>query len=248
MDLYRLFESRELDTPRSLVLRWKQLSLAHCWRATGDWWTSETELAAEMISSDDELSETLAQQLGKSRAVNGVGVTESVHDFRLLYQAANRPVNLDSLQAFVEGWVTGWDPEPAISCTDPRTGLSTMAHLHRLVSDLLNSAEGSNRHLVAAFRFTQHPPSQGVKSWEFEALIGKICSQSLVAGGASFGYEQGVLLALINRTPENFTALLDLQVAFVEALGETTGSTNLEYDSLTKNVSETYSFLDSFRR
>ncbi|AJT42221.1 hypothetical protein [Psychromicrobium lacuslunae] len=248
MDVHRLFGARELNRAQDLMLRWQQLSLAECWRSNGDWRSTEAEISAEMIAAEGQVSEPLAHQLGRSRAMTGVGISESVHDFRLLYQAAAKPVNLDSLQAFVEGWVTGWDPEPVISCTNPRTGLATTAHLHRLVSDLLRSPERSAQYLLAAVRFTQQPPSHGVRSWEFEALLGEICTQRLADTAATLAYDQGVLLVLMSRSTENFTALLNLQVALVEVLGETPGVTTLEHQALSEDARDTYSFLDSFRR
>jgi len=248
MNLHRLFDPRELRSAQSLALRWEQLSLANCWRSNGGWRSTETDVAAEMVAAEGQLSEGLAQQLGQSRAMTGVGISEAVQDFRLLYQAAAKPVDLDSLQAFVEGWVTGWDPEPAISCTNPRTGLSTVAHLHRLVSDLLESKPRSDRFLLAALRFEQQPPSHGVKSWEFEARLGEVCAQRLADTPATLAYEQGVLLALLDRSTDNFTALLNLQVALVEVLGEQQGSTKLEHEALSADAVTTYTFLDSFRR
>ncbi|NYE94681.1 hypothetical protein FHU41_000902 [Psychromicrobium silvestre] len=244
----RLFDLPRKDSTQALIKRWETLSAAQCWRTEGDWRTPELEIAAESMADEGQLSVELARKIGNSRGFSGVSIAESIADFRLLYQAAEQDVDLDCLQGFVEGWVVGWEPGPAISCTEPGTGLSTSAHFHRVLTDSMAVRNTAQHWALGALKFTQLPPASGLDSWFFEAKLGELAAQTLRDSGATVSYSQGTILVLLERSTTNFSSLLHLQESLLRSFGEELGATQLEYESLPKNISEARDLLEGFIR
>ncbi|MEV7662050.1 hypothetical protein [Paenarthrobacter sp. NPDC089316] len=121
--------------PARLRERWKVASRSGGWRFN-DWWVPEVEALIQANVVGASLG-AAARQLGTARAYNGVGIGETMLDFRAFFAAADLPSDEDSMQALVEGWVAENEHlEDFPSCTDITNGLVAVSHFEMLVKGL----------------------------------------------------------------------------------------------------------------
>ncbi|MFC8039581.1 hypothetical protein ACFUOZ_09525 [Paenarthrobacter sp. NPDC057355] len=160
-----------------------------------------------------------AKSLGAARARNGVGISETMMDFRALFTAANQSLDIDALQSLAEGWAEAAESAPPISCTDVYTGLATKAHFQRRIHEVSGFAAGCQG--AYALAVISMPGLRGSRShcWTQLALLGDAVKGQLRGTGATAMYQDSAVHVLFPVGEENVSRMVQCKVA-LEAVGE----------------------------
>ncbi|NYE95982.1 hypothetical protein FHU41_002232 [Psychromicrobium silvestre] len=218
----------KLSADSELLSAWRRLSEMACWREPDDWLIPEVEVFAQALLGEGDI-ERAALLLGAARALLGVGVVETVEDLRCAYVAAAKTLDIDSIQAMLEGWSANFQLALGDSCTDPSTGLATIAHLERLLLDHCASAELEESKVLAAIKLPVRLNfGTAPTGWALKAELGSASLLSLTATSAVVAYSDHAVLILMPRTIENLTKLARCQEAIEEISPALKGQTRLE--------------------
>jgi hypothetical protein len=158
-----------------------------------------------------------------------VGISETMTDFRALFAAADRRLDLDALQSLAEGWAEGADPASVISCTDVYTGLATPAHFQCFIHELFASGpEQVQAHALATITL-QRPLELRCHPWPVLARIGETVSRHLRGTGAVAMYRDSAVHLAFRRSEAILGRLAECKVHLDVLADGVLMPTRLEY-------------------
>ncbi|WP_394940697.1 hypothetical protein [Psychromicrobium sp. YIM B11713] len=231
---------------RRLIRRWRSLSSRSYWKVPQDWWTPEVECIASLGRRNPALIES-ARSLGAARCRQGVGVTEALTDFRCYFKASMKHVDLNVVQAFVEGWVSEAEDVEQISCTDPATGLSTRAHFSKTLYDLKDQST-SEQMLLATVTLVPQRTGTVPLGWTQLASLGSIFLQSFSGIDATMMHEGRTVYVLASRTPALFATLLNCQAQITLSKAFRDFQTTIACEALPQQSRNFHQLLKSMQR
>ena len=130
--------------PDGLRDQWRRSSLASVWLRPSDWYHPAVDALAEAVLTGGDPTPP-AQELGRARSYDGVGLGEALDDLACLYSSmgAHQPP-MTVVRALCEGW-TDEQAGAFTRCTsvDAETGLPTQQYLHLRLTEAYARAEGS---------------------------------------------------------------------------------------------------------
>ena len=126
--------NRPLDAD-VLLSSWKAISLANGWRFEDDWEVPETTRLTKAHAQGSSLAQP-AHCLGYARAMQGIGITETIEDLAAFFAASGTHADAAIQQRLTEGWVTASNTIQADSCIDPLTDIPTYEHFTRVLRAL----------------------------------------------------------------------------------------------------------------
>jgi hypothetical protein len=236
MNLLRRTRPIHLDT---LLNRWKVTSLERCWRFEDDWAVPETAHLVTAHTHGLPLGEA-ARDLGFARALQGIGITETIEDLTAFFIASSRPAHpgaqspsqAEVQQRLTEGWVAATETAPPISCTDPLTGLPTYEHFSRVLHDLYTSP-GFNPDAFVIGRITLPPLPEGATlRWTILAELGTCCQDAFQDTGATLAYQRNAITILMPRSNENYTRMISCHASLTRIAYFPWNPTEITYEPL----------------
>ncbi|MDD7835978.1 MULTISPECIES: hypothetical protein [Paenarthrobacter] len=214
MTSFRTKPLAECAFPRHLLLRrWQTTSYQAGWRFRSDWFQPEVRTVVTSLATRAVIPANTAKSLGAARARNGVGISETMMDFRALFTAANQSLDVDALQSLAEGWAEAAEAAPPISCTDVYTGLATKAHFQRQIHEVSGLATGcQGAYALAVLSMPGHRGSQG-HCWTELALLGEAVKGQLRGTGATAMYQDSAIHILFPVSEENVSRMVQCKAA-----------------------------------
>lgn len=241
----KICSERQSDTHR-LLYKWQAASFKRGWRVRTDWLQPEVELTVASLETGSFVPAGTARSLGAARARSGVGISETMTDFRALFAAANRSLDLDALQSLAEGWAEGAegaDPASVISCTDVYTGLATPAHFQRFIHELLTSGPEQVQAHGLAIIALQQPHELRCHPWPLLARIGETVLRHLRGTGAVAMYRDNAIHLAFRRSEANLDRLVECKVGLDALADGTLMPTRLEYFPLPTSADDSEGLL-----
>lgn len=238
-----LRRSRVLD-PDVLLNRWKLTSLRRCWRYEDDWHVPETELLVAAYLENFPLGEA-ARNLGFSRAVQGVNITETIQDLRAFYAAVKTRSQADALQSLTEGWVAASEAAAPLSCTDALTGLSTAEHFKRVLHETYSGKNFDPDSFVIGRIQLPPLPETATQRWTALAKLGACCEKNFKNTGATLMYERNTVTILMPRTQDNYLRVLDCHRSLTSMAYSAWDPAEISYEPLPAQTSGLMHLLDS---
>ena len=116
--------------PTALRERWRDESVGSVWLRPSDWYHPAVDAIAAAILSPEDTS-IAAEELGRARGYDGVGIGETIDDLGALYRAlgATEPP-ASVVRALCEGWADAQAGALAFgTALDPESGLPTRQYL-----------------------------------------------------------------------------------------------------------------------
>lgn len=196
-----------------LLRRWQTTSFEQGWRFRSDWFLPEVRLVVKTFATRSTVPAPTAKSLGAARARNGVGIGETMTDFRALFDAAERDLDVDALQSLAEGWAEGVETLPPLSCTDVYTGLATTAHFQRHLHELLEGPPGAAAHHALAIigltgELEGHRPA-----WTLLVRLGSVVQSQLLGTGAMATYRTSAIHIVFRVCEANLSRLAQCKAA-----------------------------------
>ncbi|MFF1828337.1 hypothetical protein [Paenarthrobacter sp. NPDC058040] len=219
MTLYGTKSIAECTFSRHLLLRrWQTTSYQQGWRFKSDWLLPEVRTVVTSLTTRSTVPAPTAKSLGAARARNGVGIGETMTDFRALFDAADQSLDVDALQSLAEGWAEGAEALPPISCTDVYTGLATQAHFQRHLVELDNAGPEYAQHHALAVIALPEPPDSRSHGWTLLVQLGALVQRQLSGTGALATYRSSAIHVAFQVCESNLERLAACKAA-MEALG-----------------------------
>ncbi|KUM34491.1 hypothetical protein [Arthrobacter sp. EpRS71] len=202
-----------------LLRKWRTASYQRGWRFRADWFLPEVRTVVTSLASSTVVPAPAAKSLGAARARNGVSIRETLNDFRALFTAAERALDIDALLSIAEGWAEGAETAPTISCTDVYTGLATPAHFQRRIHEVSAlGAQWPGSHAVAIISLPR-PRDSRSHCWTLLARLGDVVNGELKGTGATAMYQNSAVHILFYISDTNLSQLVECKAA-LEALGD----------------------------
>ncbi|WGM21361.1 hypothetical protein QEH68_04005 [Paenarthrobacter sp. OM7] len=183
----------------------------------------EVRTVVSSLADSASVPAPAAKSLGAARARNGVGIGETMTDFRALFSAAGRTLDVDALQSVAEGWAEVAETAPPISCTDVYTGLATQAHFQRRIHEVSSMGTGPDcpgAHAMAIISIAG-PRDGRSHCWTLLARMGEAVKGQLNGTGAMAMYQNSAVHVLFPFSESNLCRLVECKAA-LEALGDGT--------------------------
>ncbi|MDR6986418.1 hypothetical protein J2Y66_000888 [Paenarthrobacter nitroguajacolicus] len=150
-----------------------------------------------------------------------MSISETMTDFRALFSAAERSLDVDALQSLAEGWAEVAESAPPISCTDVYTGLATQAHFQRRIHEVSAMGSGPDcrgAHAMAIISVAG-PRDSRSHCWTLLAQLGEAVKGHLHGTGAMAMYQNSAIHVLFPLSESNLYRLMECK-ATLEALGD----------------------------
>ena len=239
-----LLRHRPVD-PEILLSRWKLASLGGCWRYEDDWDVPETAILVSAHVNGVSLAAS-AHDLGFSRAIQGVNITETIQDLRAFFTAAKtRARQADTLQSLTEGWVAASEAAAPLSCTDALTGLSTTEHFRRILHDTYAGKDFNPDAFVIGKIRLPPLPEGATQRWTVLARLGACCERNFKNTGATVMYERNTVTILMPRTQENYVRVITCHTALTRMAHSAWDPAEISYEPLPAESSGLMYLLDS---
>lgn len=199
----------------TLIEHWQTASLAREWRMPADWPCASARAVAEVVSEGGNAAVPL-EELARWRALQGVGIAEALSDLFALFDAADSPFSSSERRRLTQAYADAWADEsfgfaPAVSCTDPVTGLATHAHFTRCLHDLYEDvSEKPDQERVLASIGMGFDRLTTQELQRRAALTGTKARACLGPLGALLTLKNGTLLAVLRRSPAAFERMREL--------------------------------------
>lgn len=135
---------RSAAVPGGLRDLWRSSSLASVWLRPADWYHPAVDALAEAVLSGGDPAPA-AQELGRARSYDGVGLAEALDDLACLYSSmgAHQPP-MPVVRALCDGWTDEQAGAFATSTSvDAETGLPTRQYLELRLTEAYARAAGS---------------------------------------------------------------------------------------------------------
>ncbi|MDR1428202.1 MAG: hypothetical protein LBJ08_10690 [Bifidobacteriaceae bacterium] len=133
--------------PKTLEWMWRASSVRSAWLRPGDWRVPEIEAVVEFVAKGAD-AESALEALGLRRALNGVGLAETLADVHCLTDlAGDRLDPWSCVEAVARGWQDGsFSPANPAVMLDPDTTLATLPYLGVRLKEIYASAEAAGSH------------------------------------------------------------------------------------------------------
>lgn len=196
------FFSRQHDTKLTvdeLLARWGAASQEQGWIRESDWFASAARaLAATLLLGSDPYP--ALRSLASRRAVQGVGIAESLIDLHALLRVFPHPQANYLVVAYADAWVEATDLfSHRLTCSDTDSGLSSRQHFERRVHELREDpATHEDPYIIAVFRHG-HLDHDEMTAFMMAAEIGQACRETLPESVAT--YRGNRLALLLRRDP-----------------------------------------------
>ncbi len=135
--------------PAGLRDRWRASSVESVWLRPSDWYHPAVDVLVEAVLADTD-PRPPAEELGRARGYDGVGIAEALDDLACLYRTAGVAVPpLPAIRAMAVGWADGSSAGiGSASAYDPETGLPTRSYLELRLRETYDAAEATAHRLV----------------------------------------------------------------------------------------------------
>jgi hypothetical protein len=135
--------------PEGLRDRWRASSVESVWLRPSDWYHPAVDVLAEAVLHDADPC-AAAEELGRARGYDGVGITESLDDLACLYRSTGVPTPpLAAIRALAEGWADGAAAGIGSGAAlDAETGLPTKSYLELRLRETYEAGEAGGHRLV----------------------------------------------------------------------------------------------------
>jgi len=143
--------------PAALRERWRDESVGSVWLRPSDWYHPAVDAIAAAILSPADTSNA-AEELGRARGYDGVGIGETIDDLGALYRAlgADEPPAA-VIRALCEGWADAQAGALAFGTTlDPESGLPTRQYLAIRLAETYRDASIPTQRTRAAADIGHH--------------------------------------------------------------------------------------------
>lgn len=139
----------EIGLPEGLRDRWRASSVESVWLRPSDWYHPAVDALVEAVLQDADPCES-AEELGRARGYDGVGIVETLDDLACLYRTAGVATPpLDAIRALSGGWADGSSAGIGSgSAFDPETGLPTRAYLELRLRETYDAGRQDDHRLV----------------------------------------------------------------------------------------------------
>lgn len=215
-----------------LLNSWKAISLGNSWRFDDDWEVPETTRLTKAHIQGLPLGQP-AHCLGYARAMQGIGITETIEDLTAFFTASGTHADAAIQQRLTEGWVTANNTIQADSCIDPLTDLPTYEHFTRVLNELYASPGFDPDGLVIGRITLPTLPDGLTPRWTDLVELGLRCQEAFEGTGASLGYENNTITVLMQRTGENYARMTYCQAALTHNSHLPWDRADVTYESLT---------------
>ncbi len=223
--------NRPLDADM-LQHSWKAISLGNSWRFDDDWEVPETTGLTKAHTQGLPLGQP-AHCLGYARAMQGIGITETIEDLAAFFTASGTHADAAIQQRLTEGWVTASNTIQAESCIDPLTDLPTYEHFTRVLHELYASP-GFDPDGFVIGRITLPALPHGLTpGWTDLVELGLRCQEAFDGTSASLAYQGNTITVLMQRTGENHARLAYCQATLINNKHVPWGRADIRYESLT---------------
>ena len=135
--------------PERLRDRWQANSVESVWLRPSDWYHPAVDrLVAAVLDQADPC--IAAEDLGRARGYDGVGIVEAIDDLACLYRTAGVAIPpLEAIRALSGGWADGSSAGIGSgSALDPETGLPTRAYLELRLRETYDARQEAVHRLV----------------------------------------------------------------------------------------------------
>lgn len=135
--------------PAGLRDRWRASSVESVWLRPSDWYHPAVDVLVEAVLHDADPCGA-AEDLGRARGHDGVGIVETLDDLACLYRTAGVATPpLDAVRALSGGWADGSSAGIGSgSALDPETGLPTRSYLELRLRETYGAGEEDDHRLV----------------------------------------------------------------------------------------------------
>ncbi len=135
--------------PEGLRDRWRASSVESIWLRPSDWYHPAVDVLVEAVLRDADPC-AAAEDLGRARGHDGVGIMETLDDLACLYRTAGVVTPpLDAIRALSGGWADGSSAGVGSSAAfDPETGLPTRSYLELRLRESYDAHEDATHRLV----------------------------------------------------------------------------------------------------
>jgi hypothetical protein len=134
-------------------------------------------------------------------------------DFRALFLAADRNMDIEALQSLAEGWAEATESAPPLSCTDVYTGLATQAHFQRRIHELSIFGRPCSRPYALAILSLPQPLASHSHRWTLLARLGETIQRQLHGTGATAMYQNSAVHVLLPVSESNVARLMECRTA-----------------------------------
>ena len=135
--------------PEGLRDRWRASSVESVWLRPSDWYHPAVDVLVEAVLQDADPC-AAAEDLGRARGHEGVGIVETLDDLACLYRTAGVATPpLDAIRALSGGWADGSSAGVgATSAFDAETGLPTRSYLELRLRETYDARQATEHRLV----------------------------------------------------------------------------------------------------
>ena len=135
--------------PEGLRDRWRASSVESVWLRPSDWYHPAVDVLVAAVLHDDD-PQAAAEELGRARGYDGVGIVETLDDLACLYRTAGVATPpLDAIRALSGGWADGSSAGIGSgSAFDAETGLPTRSYLELRLRETYAADEHPRHRLV----------------------------------------------------------------------------------------------------
>lgn len=173
------------DTSSVLDL-WCAQSQGSGWIRESDWFCNATRSVVSMLVAGKDPT-TALRSLASRRAVQGVGIAESLGDIQALFTVVPHPDSNRLVVEFADAWVEATDLfSHHLTCSDANSGLANRQHFERRVHELRENPLSRKSLYVIALYKHQRVDFDDMKSFMLAAEIGQACIDSMPEGIATY--------------------------------------------------------------
>ena len=135
--------------PEGLRDRWRASSVESVWLRPADWYHPAVDVLVEAVLHDAD-PRPAAEELGRARGYDGVGIVETLDDLACLYRTAGVATPpLDAIRALSGGWADGSAAGIGSGAAfDPETGLPTRSYLELRLRETYDAGRQAEHRLV----------------------------------------------------------------------------------------------------
>lgn len=213
--------------------RWQTASLLAGWRVAGDWFVPEAVAIVDSLTHL-EMTSTHAQAraLGVTRAYQGVGIAETMTDFKALFDSLDLALDSDAMTGLVEGWVENNEHVQPHSCIDVQTGLATPLHFVNLVREVTAGGGTNAREMALGTIALQYHPDRHRFDWSLLAEIGHIASCILINSSCTYVANRHELHFFMPNTPAHYSQASRCQASLDSLRNGGLGPTTMTFSSV----------------
>lgn len=135
--------------PEGLRDRWRATSVESVWLRPSDWYHPAVDTLVDVVLRHDDPC-TAAEELGRARGYDGVGIGEALDDLACLYRTVGVAAPpFEAVRALAGGWADGSAAGVGSGAAfDPETGLPARAYLELRLRETYDAGDEATHRLV----------------------------------------------------------------------------------------------------